>query len=196
MPARCLSGELLRFRRESSVFLGQSTVALKLRNDNIKSAVFTLRSDPGSVVCLTQKMWVSVRGARISPQPFVSVDLYLSSLVCCLSGLDLSRWGGFSWESHMERKKQSLNSKSMFHSISLPLCVCACVSVCLCAFYELSSFLAHWRHCVFPLWSSEEQGSLESQLPVHTGVRQGDPERRKEEETEPGGGWGDRKSVV
>lgn len=64
-----------------------------------------------------------------------------------------------------ERKKQSPNSKSMFHSISLPLCVCVC---CFMSWAPSQ----HSNGIVTFLSDHSKVFFFNPGLPVHTGVRQ------------------------
>lgn len=66
-----------------------------------------------------------------------------------------------------EKKKRSLNSKSMFHSVSSPLCVCECI-------LRVELLSRTQKPLCFSSLIIRRAGSLESGLPVHTGVRQGE----------------------
>lgn len=94
----------------------------------------------------------------------VCLNLCFSSSVWCLSGSDLPWWGGFSWGKSYGKKKKALIVKAC--SILIPS-----LSLSAHAFYELSSFSTLKALC-FSSLIIRRAGAMESQLPVHTGVRQ------------------------
>lgn len=143
IQARCTSGEALTFWElgdNSVTFNGHS----KGDKSIFKSAIWHWGPIPIQQ-CITAVInCLSYRNISL-PAFCVSLSVCVSlfcSLLSVWNGLSLTR-GIFLGKSYGNKKKktQSLNSKSMFHLIFLPLCAHA--------FYELSSFLAHWRHCVF-----------------------------------------------
>lgn len=176
MQARCMSEELLRVCM--CVCAGfiefNSALALKVEEKKLSEiSNFALRYDPRTVGWLTQNVCLSHRNRR-------NGGLFLQSLLCLSVSLSVLPsavcldWtypdeGDFPGKVIWKEKKR-LNSKSMFHYISFPLCVWC---VCVCTFYEWSSFLAHWRHCVFPPLIIRRATSMKLWLPVHTGARQG-----------------------
>ena len=75
-----------------------------------------------------------------------------------------------------EKKNWALIVKAcsiLFLSLCVWACVCVCVCVWVCAFYESSSFSCTLKALCFSSLIIRGAGSLESGLPVHTGVRQG-----------------------
>lgn len=153
-----------------------SALALKVEEKKLSEiSNFALRYDPRTVGWLTQNVCLSHRNRR-NGGPFLQSLLCLSVSLSVLPSAVCLDWtypdeGDFPGKVIWKEKKGLIVKACSI--IFLSLCVCGVCGMCVCTFYEWSSFLAHWRHCVFPPLIIRRATSMKLWLPVHTGARQG-----------------------